>query len=89
MSTIRQASYQLLRTFALIMLLLFELGMGLFIEAKDIPAAVWAVVVGFGMAYVLSMWVVEWMQRSRTDALRSMIITTGEANNPPNRTRPL
>jgi len=49
------------------MLLLFELGMGLFIEAKDIPAEVWAIVVGFGMLYVVSVCIAEAMQTARTD----------------------
>jgi hypothetical protein len=66
-SAIRQALYQVLHAFALIMLLLFEMGMGLFIEAKDIPAAVWAVVAGFGVIYVLSICIAESMQTSSTE----------------------
>lgn len=67
MCAVRQALYQILRAFALIMLLLFEMGMGLFIESKDIPVAVWAVIVGFGMVYVLSIYIAESMQKLWTE----------------------
>ena len=41
------------------MLFLYEMGVGLFLGAKDIPAAVWAVVAGFGAAYVVVVYFAE------------------------------
>ena len=61
-SKIRRVIYQVLRAFALIMLLLFELGMGLFISANDIPCEAWAIVFCFGAAYVISVYVIESIQ---------------------------
>jgi len=63
-SAIRQTFYQILRAFALIMLLLFEMGVGFFLDAKDIPAGVWAVVGGFGVIYVTSICIADSMQTS-------------------------
>ena len=61
---IRRVFYQVVRAFALIMLFLFEISMGLFIDANDIPLAVWAIVCSFGVLYVISICVVESMQTS-------------------------
>jgi hypothetical protein len=55
---------QVLRALALIMLLLFEMGVGLFIEAKDIPWEMWAIIGGFGVAYVAFCYTGETMQSS-------------------------
>ena len=52
-SQIRQTVRQLAIAVALIFLLLFEIAVGWFIGAKDIPPAVWCIVVGFGCIYVL------------------------------------
>lgn len=38
---------------SLILLLLFEAGIGMFLGAKGIPLAVWAIVMGFGAGYLL------------------------------------
>lgn len=63
----RRVACQLLRAFALITLLLFEMGVGLFIEARDIPFAAWAVVGGFGAAYVFFIHVLESLSRPFLD----------------------
>ena len=63
-TAIRRVLYQLLRAFALIMLFLFEIGVGLFIDAKDIPMAVWAVIGGFGVTYIAFVYFAESMQTS-------------------------
>ena len=65
-SSIRQALYQMLRAFALIMLLLFEMGVGLFIEADDIPAVVWGIVACLGIFYIISILVAESLPTSST-----------------------
>jgi hypothetical protein len=57
--TLRQILHQALCAISLIMLFLFELGVGLFIDAKDIPLTVWAVVGSFGVAYVISICIAE------------------------------
>ena len=59
-----QAVYQLMRAFGLIMLLLFEMGVGLFLGAKDIPGFVWGIIGGFGVAYVASVYIAESIQTS-------------------------
>jgi len=66
--TLRQIAYSLLRAFALIMLFLFELGVGLFAGANDIPGFVWAIIGCFGVAYVMSIFVIEKMRPPEANA---------------------
>lgn len=52
-SKLRSILYQVSIALALILLLLFEIGVGLFIGAVGIPIFAWLIVAGFGMLYVL------------------------------------
>lgn len=52
-SKLRSILYQITIALALILLLLYEIGMGLFIGAIGIPLVAWLVVAGFGMLYVI------------------------------------
>ena len=45
-SPLRRLGFQFAIAFALISLLLFEMGVAIFARAKDIPAFVWALVLG-------------------------------------------
>ena len=53
LSAFRVNGYQLCLGIAFVFLLLFEMSLGLFLGAADIPAAMWLIVGGFGMGYVL------------------------------------
>ena len=59
---LRYMIHQLSWAFALIMLFLFELGVGLFILAKDIPFLYWGVIAAFATAYLAAMYAVESLQ---------------------------
>jgi hypothetical protein len=52
LSGIRHVGYQLCLGFALVLLLLFEMSVGLFLGAADIPTVMWIIVAAFGMGYV-------------------------------------
>ncbi len=52
LTAFRDVGYQLCLGIAFVFLLLFEMSLGLFLGAADIPAAVWLIVGGFGMGYV-------------------------------------
>ncbi len=52
LSSWREFSYQLCIGIAFVFLLLFEMSLGLFYGAADIPASWWVIVGGFGMGYV-------------------------------------
>ncbi|MEM7478755.1 MAG: hypothetical protein AAF483_27545 [Planctomycetota bacterium] len=51
-SRLRSIVYQFTIAFALILLLIFEIGVGLFVGAQDIPLKALVVVSGFGALYV-------------------------------------
>lgn len=51
-SKLRSILYQVLIAFALISLLLFEIGVSLFLGAPGIPLNAWLIVAGFGVMYV-------------------------------------
>ena len=53
LSGLRHVGYQLCLGLALVLLLLFEMSMGMFLGAADIPIGMWMVVGAFGMAYVV------------------------------------
>ena len=53
LSGIRHVGYQLCLGLALVLLLLFEMSLGLFLGAADIPTVMWMIVAAFGMGYVL------------------------------------
>ncbi|MDY0169579.1 MAG: hypothetical protein RBS80_23760 [Thermoguttaceae bacterium] len=52
LSAFRSVGYQLCLGIAFVFLLIFEMSLGLFVGAADIPATVWLIVGGFGMGYV-------------------------------------
>jgi hypothetical protein len=61
----RRLAYQVFIAGALIALLLFEMGVGLFAGARDIPMTVWMVVAGFGGVYCVMICVAErWLEPS-------------------------
>jgi hypothetical protein len=64
-TAIRRAICQLLLAFALIALFVFEMGVGLFIDANDIPIGAWAIVGCFGAAYVVCVLVAESVRASK------------------------
>jgi drug/metabolite transporter (DMT)-like permease len=68
---------QLLRALAIILLYLFETGVGLFVDAKDIPMAVWAIIGGFGVAYVAFVYLAEMVQDK---GARGLIADDGDAS---------
>lgn len=51
----RRIFAQILFAVSLVSLLLFEMGVAMFAGAADIPAGVWGVVAGFGVAYITLM----------------------------------
>jgi hypothetical protein len=51
-SKLRSVLYQVLIAFALISLLVFEIGVGLFVGAPGIPLNAWLIVAGLGVIYV-------------------------------------
>ena len=53
LSGIRHVGYQLCLGLALVLLLLFEMSLGLFLGSADIPAVMWMIVAAFGIGYVL------------------------------------
>jgi hypothetical protein len=59
---IRRFVHQVLVALALVMLLLFEIGLGLFAGANDIPATVWMVVGSFAVVYVALICITESMR---------------------------
>jgi hypothetical protein len=54
-SALRRVISQIMLAFALIVLLLFEMGIGLFATANDIPIEVWCIIIGFGILYLFLM----------------------------------
>jgi hypothetical protein len=68
----RWAVQQLLMAASLIVLMLFEMGTGLFMGAKGIPVGVWAVVLGCGLLYLALACVAEALNvTDRTDDFES------------------
>lgn len=52
-SKLRAILFQISIAFALIFLLLFEIGVGLFVDGVGIPLDAWLIVIALGLAYVL------------------------------------
>jgi Ca2+/Na+ antiporter len=53
LSALRRAGFHMTLSFALILLLAFEMGVAMFAGADDIPIAVWRVIGAFGIGYVV------------------------------------
>lgn len=67
-SNLRWTLYQIVIALALILLLVFEIGAGLFIGARGIPTVAWAILAGLGLGYVFFFCVAEGILPARVSA---------------------